>query len=115
MDRQIKEHWHLFHYLEKDSNKKVLINCANEILDNQKYKNHYFIKNFYSVFFARSLLRMTANEAVTVIFSIKSEQLVSSVITIITEIADFVYNNKLFLNKSNKFCLKKSFKFKLFF
>lgn len=57
---------------------------------------------------------MTTNEAVTVICSIKSEQLVSNLITIITEIAeqnkknyynklaDFFYNNKFFLNESNK-------------
>lgn len=118
LDQQIKEHWHFFDYLEKDSNEKALINRANEILDNQKYKNHYLIKNFYSVFVARSLLRMTPNEAATVICSIESEEVVSNLITIITEIAElnkknyynklagFFYNNKFFLNQSNKFRLE---------
>lgn len=118
LDEQIKENWHFFDYLEKDSNEKALINRANEILDNEKYRNHYLIKNFYSVIFAASLLRMTSNEAATVICSIRSEQVVSNVITIITEItehkkknyynnlADFFDNNKFFLNESNKFRLE---------
>ncbi len=113
LDEVIQNDWHFFDYLENDS-EKALINRANEVLENPRYKNHYLIRNFYSVIFARQLLRMTTNEAVTVICSIKSEQLVSNLITIITEIAeqnkknyynklaDFFYNNKFFLNESNK-------------
>jgi hypothetical protein len=46
---------------------------------------------------------MTTNEAVTVICSIKSEQLVSNLITIITEIAE--QNKKNYYNKLADFFL----------
>jgi hypothetical protein len=117
LDEQIKNSWHFFDYLENDL-EKALINRANEVLNNSRYRDHHLVKNFYSFMFAQSLLSMTSNEAATVICSIKSEQVVSNVITIITEIAEhkkknyydtlskIFDNNKFFLNESNKFRLE---------